>query len=84
MTQQKAFNSQMKTRRFTLAAAKDIGNKLGIDWDTFDVVQFRLGLNAEVAAGVYNPITFRVVDDPIQIGKVVRTHLNETPDYYTR
>lgn len=70
-------------KEFTLAEAKVIGEKLGIDWKGFDVKQFRAGLNAELEDGIYNPITNLVSDDPILIGKVVRAHLNEAPDYYT-
>ncbi|HRW05166.1 MAG TPA: hypothetical protein P5121_08745 [Caldilineaceae bacterium] len=69
--------------QFTLAEAKVIGDKLDVDWDRFDIKQFRLGLNTEVAAGAYNPITEFVSDDPILIGKLVRMHLNESPTYYT-
>ncbi len=67
---------------FTLAEAKIIGDKLGINWTAFDVKQFRLGLNAELADGTYNPVTSFASDDPILIGKIVRAHLNEYPDYY--
>lgn len=70
-------------KQFTLAAAKVIGDKLGIDWTVIDPKQFCLGLNAELTDGTYNPVTSFASDDPILIGKVVRTHLNEFPDYYT-
>lgn len=70
-------------KHFTLAEAKIIGDKLGIDWTVFDVKQFCFGLNAELVDGTYNPVTNFASDDPILIGKVVRTHLNEFPDYYT-
>ncbi len=76
--------SNSKRKPFTLAEAKSIGDKLGIDWGKFDVKQFRLGLNAELADGTYNPVTSFASDDPIMIGKVVRAHLNEFPDYYTQ
>jgi hypothetical protein len=69
---------------FSLAEAKVIGKRLGIDWKNFDVKQFRVGLNAELESGIYNPTTNFLTDDPILIGKVVRAHLNESPDYYTR
>jgi hypothetical protein len=60
-----------------------IGDKLGIGWETFAVKQFRLGLNAELTDGAYNPVTSFASEDPILIGKIVRTHLNEFPDYYS-
>ncbi|MCX6050343.1 MAG: hypothetical protein NT075_35045 [Chloroflexi bacterium] len=34
--------------------------------------------------GTYNPVTNFASDDPIRVGKVVRTHLNESPDHYTQ
>lgn len=73
-----------KRKLFTLVEAKIIGDKLGIDWTKFDVKQFRTGMNAELADGTYNPVTSFASDDPILVGKVVRTHLNESPDYYTQ
>lgn len=76
--------AKTKHKQFTVAQAKTIGEKLGIDWTAFDVNQFRLGLNTELAAGTYNPVTSFASDDPILIGKVVRAHLNKTPDYYTQ
>jgi hypothetical protein len=71
-------------KAFTLAEAKTIGEKLGITWKDFDVKEFRLGLNSELESGFYNPTTNFATDDPILIGKVVRAHLNESPDYYTQ
>lgn len=70
-------------KQFTAAEAKEIGERLGIDWQNFDVKQFRMGLNAELKDGTYNPLSNFASDDPIMIGKTVRTHLNESPDYYT-
>ena len=69
---------------YTLAEAKAIGDKLGLDWNVFTVKQYRIGLNAELADGVYNPMTSFASEDPILIGKIVRSHLNESPDYYTQ
>jgi len=70
-------------KQFTMAEAKAIGEKLGIDWQNFDVKQFRMGLNAELKDGTYDPLSNFASDDPIMIGKTVRTHLKESPDYYT-
>lgn len=75
---------QKKRNAFTITEAKRIGEKLGIDWKKIELKQFRLGLNAELADGMYNPITNFATDDPILIGKVVRAHLNEAADYYTQ
>ena len=67
---------------YTLAEAKAIGDKLGLDWNVFTVKQYRIGLNAELADGAYNPMTSFASDDPILVGKIVRAQLNESPDYY--
>lgn len=77
-------NSKTKPKPFTSAAAKTIGDKLGIDWRAIDLKEFCLGLNRERAVGAYNPVTNFASDDPILIGKIVRSHLTKTPDYYTQ
>lgn len=74
--------SNSKRKPFTLAEAKTIGDKLGMDWAKFDVKQFRTGMNAELADGTYNPLTSFASDDPLLVGKVVRAHLKEALDYY--
>ena len=71
-------------KKYTVAEAKALGEKLGITWQAFDVEQFRLGLNAELEDGTYNPTTGFATDDPIVVGKIVRAHLNEAADYYTQ
>jgi hypothetical protein len=76
--------AKTKRKQFTAAEAKIIGDKLWINWEQFDLTQFRLGLNAELADGTYNPMTNFASDDPILVGKIVRAHLNEFPDYYTQ
>lgn len=73
-----------KRKPFTAAEAKIIGDKLAVDWERFDLAQFRVGLNAELADGAYNPATSFASDDPILMGKIVRKHLNESPDYYSQ
>lgn len=75
--------AKTNSKPFTLAEAKVIGDKLGVDWTVIEPKEFCLGLNAERADGAYNPVTSFVSDDPILIGKAVRTHLNEFPGYYT-
>ena len=74
-----------KRKQFTLAEAKSTGDRLGVSWEKFDVKQFRMGMNAELADGTYDLYTnFGDDDNPIKVGKVVRAHLNESPDYYTK
>ncbi|MBN2655176.1 MAG: hypothetical protein JXR79_08730 [Nitrospirae bacterium] len=75
----------MSTKKvFTAEQAKEIGEKLGIDWSLFDVEQFRMGMDVELEHGKENPVTNVTNDDPLLTGKITLAHLNEFPDYYTR
>ena len=71
-------------KHFTTEEAKQIGEKLGIDWSNFDVEQYRMGLDVELEHGLIDPHTNVTNDDPILTGKIALAHLNEFPDYYTR
>lgn len=70
--------------KFTVAEAKDIGEKLGIKWDKFDFDQFRRGMDVELEHGLTDPITNVTNDDSLTTGKIAYAHLNEFPDYYDR
>jgi len=74
----------MKTENFTIEQAKQIGEKLGIKFDKFDVEQFLIGMNVELEHGNVNYLTNVTNDDAILTGKIALSHLNEFPDYYTR
>lgn len=69
---------------FTTEQAKEIGEKLGIKWDKFDVEQFRHGIDVELEHGTVDANTNVTDDDPSMTGKIALAHLNEFPDYYTR
>jgi len=69
---------------FTEEQAKEIGEKLGITWDKFDVEQFRRGMDVELEHGTENSVTNVTDNDPLTTGKIALAHLNEFPDYYTR
>lgn len=69
---------------YTLKEAKEIGNKIGISWQDFDVDQFMRGLNVELEHGLVSPKTNVSNDDDIITGKIALAHLNEFPDYYDR
>lgn len=71
-------------KHFTNEEAKQIGEKLGIDWSKFDVDQYRIGLNVELEHGLVDPHTNVTNDDPIITGKITLAHLNEFSDYYIR
>jgi len=74
----------MSKEHFTAEEAKDIGEKLGIDWSKFDIEQYRMGLDIELEHGLVDPHTNVTNDDPIMTGKIALAHLNEFADYYTR
>lgn len=71
-------------KSFTAEEAKEIGERLGIDWSKFDVEQFRMGMDVELEHGLVDANTNVTNDDPLMIGKIALAHLNEFPDYYTR
>ena len=64
--------------------AKEIGEKLAVGWDKFDVEQFRMGLDVELEHGSRDPLTNVTNDDRLLTGKIALAHLNEFPDYYDR
>jgi hypothetical protein len=71
-------------RAFTAKQAEEIGRKLGIIWDKYDVEQFRMGMDIKLEHGTVDPNTNVTNDDPLTTGKIAFAHLNEFPDYYTR
>ncbi|MFH1623161.1 MAG: DUF5661 family protein [Candidatus Aenigmatarchaeota archaeon] len=73
----------MARESFTAEEAKEIGEKLGINWDEFDIEQFRMGMDVELEHGARDPHTNVTDDDPMITGKIALAHLNEFADYYT-
>lgn len=71
-------------KSFTAEEAKQIGEKLGIDWSKWDVEQFRMGMDVELEHGTVDSNTNVTDDDPLMTGKIALAHLNEFRDYYTR
>ena len=74
----------MSNRNVSLDEARDIGNKLGIDWSLISIDQFRRGIEVEFEHGAQDSETNVTNDDPILTGKIAWAHLKEIPDYYTR
>ena len=71
-------------KSFTTKEAREVGEKLGVKWDKFDVEQFRKGMDVELEHGRRDPRTNVTNDDPILTGKIAWAHLIEFPDYYER
>jgi hypothetical protein len=75
-----------QSRGFSTDRSREIGERIGIDWDQsrFGAEQFRMGLEVELEHGSRDPETNVSGDDEMTTGKIARAHLNEFPDYYTR
>jgi hypothetical protein len=71
-------------RRTTTEQARRVGDEIGVDWDRFDLEQFRFGMDVEFEHGSHDPQTNVTGDDPILTGKIALAHLKEFPDYYER
>ena len=71
-------------KTFTIEEAREVGEKLGLNWDKFDVEQFRMGMDVELEHGKRDEHTNVTNDDPLTTGKIALAHLNEFPDYYER
>lgn len=71
-------------KEFTLDEAHQIGASLGIDFNQYDVNEFRLGLSVELEHGSIDPETNVTNDDLTATAKIAWAHLKEIPDYYTR
>lgn len=69
---------------FSAETAKEIGERLGVKWDKFDVDQFRRGMDVELEHGTVDPNTNVTNDGPFITGKIALAHLNEFADYYDR
>jgi hypothetical protein len=72
------------TRRTTIEEAKRVGDDIGVDWNRFDLEQFRIGMDVEFEHGAHDPQTDVTHDDPIVTGKIALAHMKEFPDYYER
>jgi hypothetical protein len=71
-------------RRTTPEEARRVGDQIGVDWDRFDLEQFRAGMDVEYEHGSHDPQTDVTGDDPITTGKIALAHMKEFPDYYER
>lgn len=74
----------MGERNFSPEEAKEIGDRIGIDWSKIPVDEFRMGLSVELEHGAHDPETDVTDDDLLVTGKIAWAHLKEVPDYYTR
>lgn len=77
------YTTSMK-KEFTATEAKSLGEKIGIDFNTYNLEEFRLGLSVELEHGSADPETNVTNDDEVLTAKITWAHLKEIPDYYTR
>ena len=71
-------------KEFSLEEARNIGEQIGINFDDYDIDEFRRGLAIELEHGSHDPETNVTNGDPLLTGKIAWAHLKEIPDYYTR
>ena len=71
-------------RRTTPEQAREVGDQIGVDWDRFELEQFRAGMDVEYEHGSGDPQTDVTGDDPVMTGKIALAHMKEFPDYYDR
>jgi hypothetical protein len=71
-------------KRTIVEEAKRVGDEIGVDWDRFELEQFRIGMDVEYEHGSHDPQTDVTGDDPILTGKIALAHMKEFPDYYER
>jgi hypothetical protein len=74
----------MPTKQISYDEARNIGDKLGVDWEIIDLEEFYMGLSVEREHGLRDPSTNVTNDDMLITGKIALAHLKEFPDYYTR
>jgi amino acid transporter len=76
----------VRRRHVTTEEAAAVMAALNIDSAAvaWDVEQFRMGLQSELAHGRADPDTNVTDDDLVTTGKIALAHLVEIPDYYTR
>ena len=71
-------------RRTSTEEAKRVGDQIGVDWERFDLEQFRAGMDVEYEHGTRDAQTDVTGDDPVVTGKIALAHMKEFPDYYER
>jgi hypothetical protein len=71
-------------RRFSHQEARDIGDRIGVDWEKVDIKEFAAGLSVELEHGAHDKQTDVTHNDLLKTGRIVLAHLKEYPDYYKR
>src|SRR5512132_456945 len=77
-------HAMTESQRTSIDEARRVGDAIGVDWNRFDLEQFRAGMDVEYEHGSHDPQTDVTGDDPILTGKIALAHMKEFPDYYER
>jgi APA family basic amino acid/polyamine antiporter len=79
-------DGDMRRTAVSAAEAAAVLDELHVDIATvpWDLEQFRMGVQSELAHGRVDPDTNVTDDDLVVTGKIALAHLVEIPDYYTR
>jgi hypothetical protein len=67
-------------KSFTKSDAREIGDKHKVDFDKYDLEEFRKGLEVELE---HDDPEYDTVNSESDLVKIVLAHLNEKPNYYT-
>jgi uncharacterized protein DUF5661 len=73
-----------KRKKISIDEAKRVGESLHIDWEQVDLEEFRQGLMGTHKQDAVDPETGLTYSGVLLTGKVVLTHMEEFPDYFTR
>jgi len=76
--------TEVKKEKITKELAKEVGDKLGIDFNKIDFSQFYVGINVELEHGTKDLETNITNDNLLLTGKIAWIHIKEVPDYYTK
>ena len=74
----------MTKTAITMEQAKEVGDKIKVDFNKFDLEWFRRGMEVELEHGTIDPETNVTNDDLTMTGKIAFAHIKEFADYYER
>ena len=73
-----------KRKQISSDEAKRIGESLHVDWEQVDLEDFRQGLMRKLQQEAIDPEMGLTYDGVLLAGKIVQSHMEEFPDYFTR
>ena len=84
-------DAKFAKHNLSLKTAKEVGDKIGVNWDEVDLGEFTQGIKEEMEHGTLysnSPVAqagaTKVHDDSFEsAGRIALAHLHELPNYYT-